>query len=64
MLPAHLLDILRTGETTGRFAQGLESFVGILEDEAMELATQELAVGVVAFNILCIIIAVTGARMF
>ncbi len=61
MLPAYLLDVLRTGESTGRFAESLESFVTILEDEAMQLATQEFVAVVAIGNLILALIAVSMA---
>jgi type II secretory pathway component PulF len=52
MLPRYLVDMLRSGETAGNFGAVLDRFVTALEEEALTLATQELAAIVVALKIL------------
>jgi type IV pilus assembly protein PilC len=64
MLPGQLLDVLRTGEVTGRFGNGLEHFVVLLEGEALQMATQEFAALAVALNILGALFALATIGLF
>jgi type IV pilus assembly protein PilC len=52
LLPKYLVDILKTGETAGDFGAVLDRFVVLLENEALSMATQELAGAAVAMNLL------------
>lgn len=64
MLPRYTLDVLETGEKTGRFAEALDSFVERLEDEALTMAAQEtmtaLALGYLIFMLATIFLALSG----
>jgi type II secretory pathway component PulF len=51
LLPAHLVSVLRTGETTGNFEPPLDRLATMLEHEALTMGTQELGTIVVAVKI-------------
>jgi len=56
MLTGYLLDILRTSEMTGNLGDTVEHFAGILEDEALTMATQEFVAFVIGLNVLGMIL--------
>jgi len=58
LLPAHLLEIVRTGETTGNLGSSLEQFAGLLESEAFTQATQQFVFLVSVGKLLATIAAV------
>lgn len=63
LLPRHLLEILRTGETTGDFGPMLERFATMLEEEALTMGTQELGTAVLVARLLLVLAAIGGMRM-
>ena len=52
LLPAHLLSVIATGETSGHLAEMLEGLAAAMEEEAFARATQEMMTFVVAGEII------------
>ena len=52
LLPAHLLNVIATGETSGHLAEVLEGLAAAMEEEAFARAAQEMMTIVVAGEIL------------
>lgn len=61
LLPAYLVDILKTGEATGNFGSILDRFVMILESEALARGSRQMMIGVVIVSLLMTLILVTAA---
>ena len=61
LLPTYLLDIIRTGETTGKLGVCLERFAAILEAEAFTKAAQQFMTIVAVGRLIAIVAAVGGA---
>ncbi len=59
LLPAHLLSVIATAETSGNLAANLERLAAVMEEEALARASQEMMTFVVAGEILIAIIAVS-----
>lgn len=62
LLPAYLLDILKTGDATGSFGTVLDRFVGILEEEALTMASQEFMIGVALGQVILAVLVVGALR--
>src|SRR5262249_7211009 len=61
MLPRYLVDIIRTGETSGSLGRALEQMVRILEEEALTMASQEFMMVVSAVKLVGGVMAAVGA---
>jgi type II secretory pathway component PulF len=60
LLPTHLLEIIRTGETSGSLGIALEQFATLLEAEAFTKATQQFVFVVSIGKLILTIAAVVG----
>ena len=61
LLPAHLLSVIATGETSGHLAEMLERLASGMEEEALARATQEMMVIVTAGEVVLGLLAAGGA---
>ena len=60
LLPAHLINIIATGEMSGNLAESLESLAADMEDEAFHRASQEMMTMAVAGELLLAVVAVSA----